>query len=99
MARNKAYNILWVGQLRSFDLTVFRLLRSMNRSFSILHRVASLPPERRLRGLVVLALALCFAGCASDNMATKSPEDGSEYPGWTKAASTPFTFMSHQQSF
>jgi hypothetical protein len=71
----------------------------MKRYPSILNRVALLPPKGRLFGLAALVLALCFSGCAADNMATKSPEDGTDYPGWAKAASVPFTVMSHQQSF
>jgi hypothetical protein len=54
---------------------------------------------RRFICLAGIVLALFFAGCASDTWATKSPEDGSDYPGWTKAASFPFSFLGHQQSF
>ena len=99
MAHKKVHNILLVRNLRSYYFAGCHLLRRMKRSSSMFHRVASLLSERRLYALVALVLALCVAGCASDNMATKSPEDGSDYPGWTKAASTPFTLMSHQQSF
>jgi len=41
---------------------------------------------RRFVCLAVITLALFFTGCASDTWATKSPEDGADYPGWTKAA-------------
>jgi hypothetical protein len=54
---------------------------------------------RRFVCLAGIAIALFFTGCASDTWSTKSPEDGTDYPGWTKAASLPFSFLGHQQSF
>jgi len=66
---------------------------------SIDDRAASLAGEKRLLCFVSIALALCFAGCASNSLATKSPADGSDYPGWTKAVSFPFTLMSHETTY
>jgi hypothetical protein len=74
-------------------------LPKMKAYFSIDNRAASLACERRLICLAAIVLALFFGGCASDTAATKSPVDGSDYPGWTKAASLPFTLMSHQSTF
>jgi len=71
----------------------------MKAHFSFHSRAVPLACERRLICLTGIALALLFAGCATNNMATKSPADGTDYPGWTKAASAPFTFMSHESTF
>ena len=67
--------------------------------FSIDIRAASHACAWRLIGFVSVVFALSFCGCASDTMATKSPADGSDYPGWTKAVSLPFTLMSHETTY
>jgi len=71
----------------------------MKAHFPMASRAVSLAREWRFTCFVAILLTLLLGGCANDNMATKSPEDGSDYPGWAKAASTPFTIMSHQSSF
>ena len=48
---------------------------------------------------VALACVLFLSGCATDTWATKSPEDGTEYPGWAKAMSLPLSPFQHETTY
>jgi hypothetical protein len=75
------------------------VLPRMKASFSTNDRAASLACARRLARFVCIVLALFLGGCGTDTWATKSPVDGSDYPGWAKAVSLPLSPLQHQSTY